>query len=118
MNGVEDGQFEPIARFDELRAILGDEKFRSLARRFAADLSFRLAEIKSLGASRELLAVAAHKLVGVAGALGLKELAVSGANLSRCARDADDDALTVVVSKTAVLGEIALGDLHRVISSD
>lgn len=118
MNGVEDGQLDPIGRFDELRVILGDEKFRSLARRFVAELSFRLAEIESLSVSRERLAIAAHKLVGVAGALGLKELALSGARLSQCACDADDDALKVVVSETAVLGEIARGDLQRVISSD
>jgi HPt (histidine-containing phosphotransfer) domain-containing protein len=72
----------------ELRDMLGSQRAADFIQRFDVELAGRLRELEANGGSPAIVASIAHKLVGVAGAVGLDELATASQCLSAEARAA------------------------------
>lgn len=90
-------------KLQELSDVLGQKNALVFVGRFHNELSVRLQDVEANRGVPAMLAEIAHKLVGIAGALGLDELASASHRLSRKAREAStekdlSDQCTVVIT--------------------
>lgn len=89
---LSDGNEAPIIlqerKLRELSEVLGDDHATTFVLRFRNEIASRLQELEANRDTPAQLASIAHKLVGIAGALGLEELASSSHSLYLKAREA------------------------------